>query len=189
MHILAYSVYICTYKSRAAWREAQKGNREKEQSVTRKNGERRKDMNVMKEEDTGGDNIKSRKNRLTKICSDIRRLETNCLSKGNKVHRLPLVCQNTSYSTPEIQLSRCGENWFIRHQQCARTPISYVLEEFVVICVLYETWTELRQTLSIPLIYFYFPVDSRFKTLFHMVIGHFDFLFLELSLYFYQPTG
>lgn len=127
MHILAYSVYICAYKSRAAWREAQKGNQEKEQSVTRKDGERKEDMNVMKEEDTEGDNIKSRKKRLTKICSDIRRLETNCLSKGNKVHRLPLVCQNTSYSTPEIQLSRCGENWFILHQQCARTPISYVL--------------------------------------------------------------
>lgn len=53
--------------------------------MARQAGERKKDMNVMKEKDTGRDNIKNRKNRLSKICSEIGRVETNYLPKGNKV--------------------------------------------------------------------------------------------------------
>lgn len=189
MHILAYSVYTCKYKSRAAWREAQKGNQEKEQSVARKDGERKKDMNVVKEEDPGGNNIKSRKNRLAKKCSEIGRVEANCLSKGNKVHLLPLVCQTLHIPPLKFNFLEVERTGLFCTSSVLGLLFPASLEEFVVICFLYETQTELRQTLSIPLIYLYFPDDSGLRTLFHMVIGHFDFLFLESSLHFYQPTG
>lgn len=49
-----------------------------------KDGDRKKDTEGMEEEETGGDDVRSRKNRLTEIFNEIGRLEINSPEEENK---------------------------------------------------------------------------------------------------------